>query len=201
MNTTDRDPRFLDERIEKVFNLLKTERIEELKYYHDIQKETWGIKDISKNDMYKDKFMIYYRIYMTERHKRIFFRLLQKNKKLKEEKKNFEINFGNILSRLNDKIPQNNLLFLCSALVHTIDPHLPIWEKNLLNHLQIYPNSNNDLNPLNYYAIYINLKELSEKEIKKPWFKTWQNMFKKNKLLKLGIIRISEQTRKSLHPL
>ncbi len=174
MKTADHDPRFSKERMKRVLDAIDRE---EIKYYNYLQRE---IKS-PINDKYKENFLIYYRIPMREKkYEEIFFKHLEEN--ISEEKMDHKDFFENVLTILHRKISPNSYppLFLCSALIHTINPELPLWDKNILNYFKI-PAFVEIPKPSLFLQKYVNAYELlihkSEKEIKEDWFKTWDTLF------------------------
>ncbi len=182
MNTKHPGLRFSKERLEEVFSHLDSE---EIKCYCYLQNTTIDDKD------YRAKFMIYYRMIIeSKKHEWNFFSTIKKMQKKKGSQENIEIDFVDILKMLHRKartpLRSNPPLFLdsaflCSVLMHTINPCLPVWDDNTINYFRIIlPQKSNLSDYTNAYEELIDKVNNEIDEDPNSWFKTWRNLFRKN---------------------
>lgn len=145
--------------------------------------------DQIENTEYQIVFLVYYcmtknRIMMTRKRVMEYFAIFKtiRNKKIKHmNNKNYFTTVINSISPGLDVSPdQDTLVFLCSALAHTINPNLPIWESNLLNYFGLINYTKSHYKSNDYIDIYSKFKQKCKSEIlghgnNGDWFGNWKN--------------------------
>ena len=180
---------------EKKFNLSKEDMRNVLKRLNSKQLSKYNYLQSSISKKYKidtEYQKIFRDFYCVEGVKldnfmEKFFLILEK------EKNNSTVYFDNILKQIiniseqeinNDKdfyITPSLLCFLCSNIIHMINPNKPVWSDYALYHFNLdklflrYRDPNSCIRAYSY--IYSALERKSKSEIEKNWFLDWRKLF------------------------
>jgi len=178
--------RFSPERMDYVFVYIHKKELEAYKYINDNVERV----KICENIEYQNAFSAYYhigrnRIMMNAENRIRFYQIFEALKNNIGNMNNQDC-FGSVLysisnGLINVALDSDTLPFLCSALIHTIRPTLPIWDPNILYYFKI-PNSMTNIN--DYAEAYSNLQNKCGQEITgqgecNDWFQTWNDKFDK----------------------
>ena len=155
-----------EDKMQKILDRLDARTLEKYQYLqaHKLNCE------INRDQEYKSFFSNYYQMQMTSEDQRIFFDILER------EKGNKSISFNVILKEIYKNTGRRQS-FYSSSIVHTSNPKMPIWNKNLIYDLSLkeYYDPSRGLDP--YNKTYLYMKTWADMAIKDAYFTTWVEKF------------------------
>ena len=181
------NPRFSEQRMRSVFVYIHNH---ELNYYTYLTTNVLSL-NIYEDHKFQYTFFIYYdmgrnRNMITPKKAMKFFRFFEDIKGEIAKNKNetcFSTILRELISYLDIPSDSDTLVFLCSALIHTIDQKFPIWDTNILDHFGI-PERHPEIDA--YIKAYSTLQTKCDNEISGDgkdggWFQDWDNILKERK--------------------